>query len=344
MAQGASKLPRALLESLHAALKPLELRGAMLSAARFIHFGSLVECARRPRRASSTSGLPGCGASASAASCRTRVQEPAECHCGRMSLRRPRCVTHFRYPAALAEVCDARLRPFYAQHAAALSEAPQHDELWGEAADPLLLLNCGAMTLDGEAAPPSSARRAVRRGATACVEMSEGCSLRLSAGFHLCVGVPPLDLSGWPLPEGVCLDGRSLGEERALLVYSSRDSFKRADALTSVLFCGEPIEAWLLARGLEPALLWSEAELQAEREGRGIELWSARLFCSLPCTLVPSAEAAELVAGYYAAPPEGWSDRFRSAARLSLAEVNARTSPAARDAERQQLRRRAGAS
>ena len=62
MARGASCLPPPLLASLHGALRHLEARGALLDAARFIHFGSVPE-----------------------------------------------------YPAALAEVIAARLRPFYAQ-------------------------------------------------------------------------------------------------------------------------------------------------------------------------------------------------------------------------------------
>ena len=235
----------------------------------------------------------------------------------------------------------------------------------------LLLLNCGALCIDGAAAPPVSARRVARpraRGAAACVEMGAGCALRLSDGFHLCVGLAcvagvhegadggyALDLRPWPLPEGVCLDGRALssslapahGEEergegeRVLLVYSSTDSFKRAASLSALRYCGEPIETWLRQRGLAPADLWSAAELRAEQQGLGIELWDARLFCVLP----PSPAAAELVAGYYApAAAAGWAEHFRGAPRLSLAEVNARSSPQRRDATRQQLRRTAGAS
>ena len=60
MARGASCLPPPLLASLHGALRHLEARGALLAAARFIHFGTVPE-----------------------------------------------------YPAALAEVIAARLRPFY---------------------------------------------------------------------------------------------------------------------------------------------------------------------------------------------------------------------------------------
>ena len=38
----------------------------------------------------------------------------------------------------------------------------------------------------------------------------------------------------------------------------------------------------------------------------------------------------------------GWRESFRGAARLSLGQVNERTSPEARDAARQRLRRKAG--
>tara|TARA_B100000795_G_scaffold45032_1_gene29567 strand:+ start:90 stop:1106 length:1017 start_codon:yes stop_codon:yes gene_type:complete len=326
MAGGASCLPPPLLESLHAALRHLEARGALLAAARFVHFGSLVE-----------------------------------------------------YPAALAEVIDARLRPFYAQGDAAPPVGPLHAQLWGGEGGEggegvqggVLLLNCGALSIDGMGESPNLARRVARRewpgstggtgSAMACIELGEGCSLRLSDGFHLCVGLAcvadlgdeataaggySLDLMAWPLPEGLCLDGRALSsahggdDERVLLVYSSTDSFKRAASLSTLLYCGQPMEAWLQQRGLSPADLWSEAELQAEQQGQGIELWVAKLFCVLP----PSPAAAELVAGYYAAPPPGWAEQFRGAARLSLGEVNARTSPQGRDATRQQLRRKAGAS
>ena len=235
----------------------------------------------------------------------------------------------------------------------------------------VLLLNCGALAIDGMGESPNLARRVARRewpgstggtgSAMACIELGEGCSLRLSDGFHLCVGLAcvadlsdeataaggySLDLLAWPLPEGLCLDGRALSsahggdDERVLLVYSSTDSFKRAASLSSLLFCAQPMEAWLLQRGLSASDLWSEAELQAEQQGQGIELWVAKLFCVLP----PSPAAAELVAGYYAPPQPGWAEHFRRAARLSLGEVNARTSPQGRDATRQQLRRKAGAS
>ena len=336
MARGASCLPPPLLASLHGALRHLAARGALLAAARFIHFGSVPE-----------------------------------------------------YPAALAEVIGARLRPFYAQGGGAPPEGPLHALLWrGEGGEggasgaggaggegDLLLLNCGALCIDGAAAPPVSARRVARphaRRAAACVEMGAGCALRLSDGFHLCVGLAcvtgvhggadggyALDLSPWPLPEGVCLDGRALSsslasaqgeegreeEERVLLVYSSTDSFKRAASLSALRYCGEPIEAWLRQRGLSPAELWSAAELRAEQQGLGIELWDARLFCVLPPLTPPSPAAAQLVAGYYAAPAAaGWAEQFRGAPRVSLAEVNARSSPQRRDATRQQLRRTAGAS
>ena len=77
MARGASCLPPPLLASLHGALRHLEARGALLAAARFIHFGSVPE-----------------------------------------------------YPAALAEVIAARLRPFYAQGGGAPPEGPLHALLW----------------------------------------------------------------------------------------------------------------------------------------------------------------------------------------------------------------------
>ena len=307
MAAGGTKVEAAQLERLHAALQPLQLRGAMLGAASFIHFGSLAE-----------------------------------------------------YPSAVADVCELKLRPFYAQGGggggdggggggASDDDEAQQAALWGGEGRGVVFLNCGAVSVDGEAVAPGSARRAGKAPAQqAALEMCDGCTLRWSGGFHLCVGVGALDLSPWPLPDGICLDGRTLTGDgaRVTLAYSHADTFKRAPSLAKVVLCGVPMASWLAERMLAPTDVWSDAELKAEREGKGIELWSARLFCTLPpASHADAAAEAKLVAGYYsptASTADSWGIKFKAATRLSLSEINAMTAPAERDAIRQQLRRKAG--
>ena len=91
-----------------------------------------------------------------------------------------------------------------------------------------------------------------------------------------------------------------------------------------------PVMSWLAERTLAPADVWSEAELSAEREkGRAVER-QALLHAAARWRRRRRRRRrrGEAVAGYYsaeAATTDDWTARFRSAARLSLAEINERT-------------------
>lgn len=147
----------------------------------------------------------------------------------------------------------------------------------------------------------------------------------------LVVGGRGIDVRRWPLPRGMCLDGRELvnaegaaaagaphparpsqggaPSDRVLMAYSAADSFKRCASLRAMVFCGASMPAWLEERGLAPADLWSAAELRDEAEGRGIELWDAALYPACaeaeagpPAAPRPASSlGSRFIAGYWCA-------------------------------------------
>ncbi len=201
-------------------------------------------------------------------------------------------------------------------------------------------------------------------------EMCEDAVVSFSGGgggSSLVVGLAEMGgLAEWPLPDGVSLDGRWLASgdfagAYALLAYHGADSFKRSASLDALAFCGQPVRAWLAARGLAPSDIWTLAELESEAAGLGVELWTARLF-PLRTPLAASETAGGdcalaarftwLAAGVYSAAaaaadsPSGgvrWRDEFRAARRVSIALANDASSVTERDARRRRLRAAAAA-
>jgi galactokinase/mevalonate kinase-like predicted kinase len=152
----------------------------------------------------------------------------------------------------------------------------------------------------------------------------EGCSsssLRL-AGDNLVVGLEGRTLP-FELPRGFVLDERRLPEGRVVVALSSRDSLKPEKDPSRLVFCGQPLDAWLAERGLERRDVFGD--------GDGSDLLAARLF-----VLEPTAEDIQ---GYVERPGEEWTRRFRAARRLSLGEVQERDDAVRREDRRVALRR-----
>ena len=196
------------------------------------------------------------------------------------------------------------------------------------------------------------------RRARVYAEMCDGAHIRFASESDvskssalsapsLVVGLHGLHgLSRWALPLGISLDGRELisGERHcgyAVLTYGSSDSFKRASSLDDLVFCGVSMRQWLQEREVSAANLWMGWELAEEADGRGIELWTARLHPVLirdatsPLDRFAQRRFTWLVAGMYSAAAatsscEGcgsWATEFASCDRISIAQANEESSP-----------------
>ena len=153
------------------------------------------------------------------------------------------------------------------------------------------------------------------------VEGCASCDLVLD-GDNVVVGLDGLALP-FALPRGFVLDGRELPEGRVVVVLSARDSFKAEEDVSRLVFCDQPLDAWLAERGL------SRADVFSPRDPP--DLFAARLFCLGP--------TPALLRGYLERPDAAWTAAFRAARRLSLAAIQDRDDPARREERRLALRR-----
>jgi galactokinase/mevalonate kinase-like predicted kinase len=107
------------------------------------------------------------------------------------------------------------------------------------------------------------------------------------------------------------------------VVLSARDSLKAEEDVSRLVFCDQPLDAWLAERGL------SRADVFSPRDPP--DLFAARLFCLGP--------TPALLRGYLERPDAAWTASFRAARRLSLAAIQDRDDPARREERRLALRR-----
>ena len=209
------------------------------------------------------------------------------------------------FPSSCRELRAREILPFYAL---------AHEELVPEISPSLVRYNC----IDADV-------QAGHGGACA-----EDCrSVRLSCdGENLLVGLRNLTLSA-PVPRGFCIDERRIEENGSSatvrLVYHKDDTFKRQSSMDRITFCGQPLHGWLDARGLSTADIFPR--------GAEADLYSADLF--------PENDDAHVLSGYWNVPSDtkAWASWFRASRRYSLAEANARTDAADRDAARAEARR-----
>jgi len=185
--------------------------------------------------------------------------------------------------------------------------------------------------LDGGEIRPSVTSAAVVHNSTgvstagrgpAVVEACSASSFGSLRGDNVLAGLEDARLP-FDIPEGVAIEERRLDDDRVVVVFSSRDSFKVAQDPADLVFCGLPLDEWLGERGLTREDVLDAADPP--------DLFAARLFCSGP--------SASLIAGYLATPDAGWADIFRSARRFSLHEVQSRDDVLQREDRRIELRR-----
>jgi galactokinase/mevalonate kinase-like predicted kinase len=210
------------------------------------------------------------------------------------------------FPASCRELRAREILPFYSL---------SHEELVPEVGPSLVRYNC-----DGAEVGAGSG------GACAedCRNIQVSCE-----GENLLVGLRDLALTA-ALPRGFCVDERRLDAGGSLvmvrLVYHKDDTFKRQSSPDRIVFCGQPLPSWLAARGLSLADIFPG--------GSAADLYAAALF--------PPGAGADHLSGYWCVPtaPEKWAAWFRASRRFSLAEANAATDAADRDAARADARRR----
>jgi galactokinase/mevalonate kinase-like predicted kinase len=204
---------------------------------------------------------------------------------------------------ACRELHTKELHPFYAQ---------EREELRVQCTPELVQFNAINIALP------------TRRGKSICVENADGVKLPNACGNNLFFGLREWS-SSIVIPEGICLDMRTTDDGTYTLVYGVHDTFKPAARLEELIFCGCPFDRWLRERGLTPQDVWDERD-----QG---DLLAARLF-------FPEAED-DFIAGYWRAPVDGrWGEVLLKRPRVSLAECNARSDAARRDAQRMQVRTR----
>jgi galactokinase/mevalonate kinase-like predicted kinase len=185
--------------------------------------------------------------------------------------------------------------------------------------------------LDGGEIRPSVTAAAVVHNCTgvsaaglgpAVIEACSASSFGSLGGHNVLVGLEDARFP-FDIPEGVAIEERRLDDDRVVVVFSSRDSFKEERDPADLVFCGLPLDEWLGKRGLTRGDV-----LDA---GAPPDLFAARLFCSRP--------SANLIAGYLTTPDATWTDTFRASPRLSLYEIQARDDVLQREDRRIELRR-----
>ncbi|KAL1530287.1 hypothetical protein AB1Y20_001198 [Prymnesium parvum] len=343
MSAGGTKLPATQLASLHEACRHFELRAALLEPALFLHFGSLGEYPSASAAVNANGLVPF------------------------YRLHSPRLSPHAVEPAGstVAMNCVRVTVNGRALGDAPLQLAPGFvllDMCEGAClavgAGRNLVVGLRFVDLSNWPLPENICIDARQLAADASLHPIEQTVAQVRgsiANFLTELGV--CSCSSWRKPRPVASGGvkpepvpvmRTHGRGGAaggvVLVYSCLDSFKKAPSLDDVIFCGEPIVRWLSLRGLSPQHVWSDEELEAAGAGKGIELWKGKLFVLWPeggsWNSPPSPGLAAFIAGYYdiESVDGAWSLEFVRQPRLSLQQINERSSPELRDSLRIKLR------
>ncbi len=207
------------------------------------------------------------------------------------------------YLEAAKAVGSMELPPFYEHDRAEI--APENRGEW-------ILSNSTAVTGGGSV------------GQRVFCESCKNLSLSEPGGGNLFIGLENQKFD-FPIPEGMCIEGRRNGLGEFTLVYGVHDTWKPVAGPEQLVFCGAPLSQWLSDRAIS-------LEQVASRDGP-VDLYELRLW-------VPGTAPARL-RGYLdsrAANGE-WGRWFLESGRCSLREINEADDARQRERRRMSIRR-----
>lgn len=153
-------------------------------------------------------------------------------------------------------------------------------------------------------------------------ESVQNCTLENVLGYNLFTGICNWD-SDLTVPEGICIDQRSINNGSVKIVCGIEDTFGFDTPEDQIIFCGKPVKQWLDDHNLTSDDIWDEPEPR--------NLLHARLFVK-NCS-------DDFLSGYWTkVPGKQWCEIFRSAERYSIEQINRQTDPVKRDQLRNEIR------
>ncbi|MBD3274969.1 MAG: hypothetical protein GF372_06630, partial [Candidatus Marinimicrobia bacterium] len=107
---------------------------------------------------------------------------------------------------------------------------------------------------------------------------------------------------------GICLDFRRIGDLEYFLIYGIEDTFKPQDTVQEVIFCNTRLSDWLRERSLKAEDIFSDSA--------NPDLLNAKLFWENP--------SPDDVYGYFNSDSvtDKWVEKFKTADRRSIREIN----------------------
>jgi galactokinase/mevalonate kinase-like predicted kinase len=162
----------------------------------------------------------------------------------------------------------------------------------------------------------------LRKGARSLIEGSSQCTIENALGGNIFSGITDwqTDIS---IPEGFCIDCRSVDNSNVFLIYNTTDHFSKKGTVETLTFCGMSLKKWLTQRFL------TLADIGVEQEQ--FRLKDAKLF--------RADTSDDFLSGYWNVPSgTQWKEKFCASVRFSLTECSTTGSALSRDLRRQQLR------
>ncbi|NLD99930.1 MAG: hypothetical protein GX640_08645, partial [Fibrobacter sp.] len=157
---------------------------------------------------------------------------------------------------------------------------------------------------------------------TVIVESVQKCTIDNLLGDNIITGLTDWNYDGI-IPEGICIEQRPCDTGTVKIVYSVYDQYKISIDTGKPTVCGKSFLQWLSDRNLTPDDIWGELDPR--------DLNHAHLY-TVDCS-------DEFLAGYWTIPiGEQWSEKFKSAQRYSIKELDSLSSILDRDDKRQNIR------
>lgn len=153
-------------------------------------------------------------------------------------------------------------------------------------------------------------------------ESIQNCTLENVLGNNLFIGISNWN-SDFTIPEGICIDQRTIGDGSVKIVIGIEDTFGFDIPDNQIVFCGKPFKQWLDDHNLTSDEIWDD--------GAPRNLLHARLFVK-NCS-------NDFLSGYWTiVPGRQWSEAFRSSERYSIEQINRQTDPVKQDQLRNKIR------